>query len=62
MDEKEKNYNFIKKFSKIKVTTICKKLKCNRQNILTNTAKADKLKEVKEEIESEYAKLYIKDD
>lgn len=60
-EEKEKNLKFIKNFSKIKVTTICKKLLIDRQNVLNGKTTSKNLKNVKEEIESEFAKLYIKD-
>lgn len=60
-EEKEKNLKFIKNFAKIKVTTICKKLLIDRQNVLNGKTTSKNLKNVKEEIESEFAKLYIKD-
>lgn len=53
---------FIKKFSKITITGACKKAKVDRAGLLTNRVKEDKIKKVREEIESEIAKLYIKEE
>lgn len=58
--EKEKNLNFIKKFSKITIAKVCKNAGVTRQNIVTGTASKEKIKKVREEIESEIAKLYLK--
>lgn len=52
---------YIKKFSKITITGICKKVKINRVNLLTNRSTEKNAKIVREEIESELAKLYIKE-
>ena len=54
--------DFIKNFSKITLTGICKKLKVNRGNVIAGTTKKQNLKKVREEIESEVAKLYIKEE
>lgn len=53
---------FIKKFSKISISGICEKKKINRANLLTNRTTKKNAKIVREEIESEVAKLYIKND
>lgn len=53
---------FIKKFSKITITGACKKAKVDRAGLLSNRVKEDKIKKVREEIESEIAKLYIKEE
>lgn len=53
---------FIKKFSKISISRICEKKKINRVNLLTNRTTKKNAKIVREEIESEVAKLYIKND
>lgn len=53
---------FIKKFAKISISNICKKLKLNISNIYNLKNDNDKTKLLREEIESEYAKLYIKED
>ena len=53
---------YIKRFSKITITGICKKKKIDRANLLMNRASKEKIKTVREEIESEIAKLYLKPD
>lgn len=53
---------YIKKFSKITIKGICEKKKINRENLLTNRSSKKNAKIVREEIESEVAKLYIKGD
>lgn len=50
---------FINKFSKIKVASICSKLKINRSNVYNGRTTNENLKKIRREIESEYAKLYI---
>jgi hypothetical protein len=50
---------FINKFSKIKVASICQKLKINRSNVYNGRTTNENLKKVRREIESEIAKLYI---
>lgn len=50
---------FINKFSKIKVASICQKLKINRSNVYNGRTTDENLKKVRREIESELAKLYI---
>ena len=60
--EREKNYKYIKNFSKIKVTRICRKLKISRQNVLNNKTTTENIIKVKEEIENELAKLYLRND
>ncbi len=53
--------DYIKNFSKISVNKICIKLGFPLNNILYGTASKERLQKVKEEIESELAKLYIKE-
>ena len=53
---------YIKKFSKISISGICEKNKINRANLLNNKSTKKNAKIVREEIESEIAKLYLKDD
>lgn len=50
---------FINKFSKIKVASICQKLRINRSNVYNGRTTDENLKKVRREIESEIAKLYI---
>lgn len=61
MNRKEKNHQFIRNFSKITITGICKKLNIERQNIILGTASEEKIERVKEEIQKEIAKLYLED-
>lgn len=51
---------YIKNFSKIKISAICRKLFIDRSNLLNGRTSEENLIKVKEEIESEIAKLYIK--
>lgn len=54
------NYKeYVKKFSKIKVTSICNKLNINKGNLFSGKCKEDNYIKVKEEIEKEIAKLYL---
>lgn len=55
-----KDLEYIKSFSKISITSVCKKLNIDRANLLNGRLKKDKIKQVREELESEVAKLYIK--
>ena len=43
------NYEFIKEFSKIKVSTICEKININRANISNGNASNENMKKVKNE-------------
>lgn len=58
---REKDYKFIKNFSKIKVTKICKDLNIDRQNVLNNKTTEKNIHNVKEEIEDRLARLYLKE-
>lgn len=53
---------YIKKFIKISVPSICKKLKIDKSNLYTGKTTTLNIKKVRQEIESEIAKLYIKGD
>ncbi len=53
---------FIKRFSKISISGICEKKNINRAKLLTNRSTKKNAKIVREEIESEVAKLYIKEE
>lgn len=60
---KEKNtskeYKYVRGFSSISISGICRKLKINRSNIMSGRSKNEKYVLVKEEIEKEIAKLYL---
>lgn len=51
---------YIKKFSKINITKACKKVKVNRSNLLNNKTTKENIKKVRQELENQVAKLYIK--
>ena len=53
---------YIKKFSKINITRACKKVKVNRGNLLNNKTSKENIKKVRQELENQVAKLYIKED
>ena len=57
-----KDLEFIKKFSKITVSGACKKTKVDRAGLLKNRLKDEKTKAVREEIENQIARLYIKEE
>ena len=57
-----KDIDYIKKFSKITITGICKKLKINRSALVSGRAKEDQEKQAREEIEHQIAQLYIKEE
>lgn len=62
MNRKEKNLKFIKNFSAINISSICKKYKISRTGVYNGEISAEKLEIIREEIESEIGKLFIKDD
>ena len=57
-----KDLEFIKKFSKITVSGACKKTTVDRAGLLTNRLKDEKAKAVREELENQIARLYIKEE
>lgn len=59
MNKSDEDLEFIKKFSKISVTNICKKKKVNRGNLLNGLSTKENSKKVRKGIESEVAKLYL---
>lgn len=54
--------DYIKKFSKINITKACKKVKVNRSNLLNNKTTKENIKKVRQELEHQVAKLYIKEE
>ena len=60
LKKENKDYKFIIKFNKINLSKICNKLNLARISIYQGSAKEEDFKRVREEIESELAKLYIK--
>lgn len=59
MNKSDEDLEFIKAFSKISVTDICKKKKVNRGNLLNGLSTKANSKKVRKGIESEVAKLYL---
>ena len=51
---------YIKKFTKIQVTKICNKLGINYSNLYAGRTSKKNEQLVRKELESEFAKLYIK--
>lgn len=47
---KERDLRYIKGFSKIKVSEICRDLKIEKPNVYRGTASAENIKKIKEEI------------
>ena len=60
METKDKDLDYIKKFSKISVQEICKQENVNRSNLLYGRSTKENSKKVRRGIESEIAKLYVK--
>ncbi|MCQ2977339.1 MAG: hypothetical protein MJ232_04920 [archaeon] len=56
-----RDVNYIKRFGKITVDKACKKAGVARNNLYIGKVKPEKVNEVIENIESEIAKLYIKE-
>lgn len=52
-----KDLKFIKSFSKIKISEICKKLKIDKCNLWANKTSHENIKLVKEEIIAEYERI-----
>jgi hypothetical protein len=50
---KEKDLEFIKKYSKISITAICKKIGANRGNVWSGRASTETIHKVREAITSE---------
>jgi hypothetical protein len=59
---KQKDLQFIQGFSKISITSICEKNNICKQNIFSGTASEKNLAKVKEEVQKEFAKLYLQGD
>lgn len=55
------NYEFIKEFQKIKLTNICKRLKVNQSNVISNQTSEENYRRIREAIEKELLNLFIKD-
>lgn len=53
--------DYIKKFSKISITSACKKANVQRTNVLNGKASAKSINKVKKQIENDVAELYLID-
>lgn len=62
MKEKNEDLVYIKKFSSISITDVCKKLGVNRANLLNGRTTKKNMKLVRKGLESEVAKLYLMED
>ena len=62
MKEKNEDLEYIKKFSSISITDVCKKLGVNRANLLNGRTTKKNMKLVRKGLESEVAKLYLMED
>lgn len=51
---------YIKKFNNIQITKVCKKLNIDYANLISGRSSKKNEKRVRQELESEFAKLYIK--
>lgn len=58
--EIDENLHYVLKFQKINLTNICKKLHIAPTNVYSGRISKEKAKMIREEIESEIAKLYLK--
>lgn len=50
---------YIKKFSKITMKSVCEKANVDKANVFSGKASKKKINKVKRQIESEVAKLYV---
>lgn len=61
MRKNQKDYKFIKGFSRIKIKYITDRLKIPRSAVLTGTTSDENLEKVRTEIQKEFAKLFLED-
>lgn len=52
------NLAYIKKFNKITISSICKELNINRQNVMNGTASTENIKKVREAIQEKLNELH----
>lgn len=58
-NKKNEDLEYIKKFSSISITNVCKKLGVDRSNLLHGKASKKNMKLIRKGLESEVAKLYL---
>lgn len=51
--------DYIKKFSKITIKSVCEKANVDRSNVFNGRTTKKNIKKVKEQIENDIAKLYL---
>lgn len=56
------NLEYIKNFSKITIKGVCQKVNVERSNLLAGKTTKENEQKVKEEIENQIARLYIKEE
>lgn len=54
--------DYIKKFSKITMKSVCEKTKVDKANLFNGKASKKKINKVKRQIESDIARLYLLED
>lgn len=57
ISSKEKNLKFIKDFSKIKISNICKELNIDKSNLWRGTLSNEKIEIIKNEIIKKYEEI-----
>ena len=56
-----KDLEYIKKFSKISITKVCKELGINRGNLLSGRTTPENIKKVRDELERKVSKIYLEE-
>ena len=59
MEKINEDLEYIKKFSSITITDVCKKLGVDRSNLLNGRTSKKNMKLIRKGLESEVAKLYL---
>lgn len=59
MEKQNEDLEYIKKFSSISISNVCKKLGVDRSNLLNGRTSKKNMKLIRKGLESEFAKLYI---
>lgn len=62
MEKINEDLEYIKKFSSITITDVCKKLGVDRSNLLNGRTSKKNMKLIRKGLESEVAKLYLMED
>lgn len=62
MEKINEDLEYIKKFSSISISNVCKKLGVDRANLLNGRTSKKNMKLIRKGLESEVAKLYLMED